>query len=299
MLGKNSSLQFKQTAVTATDAVDLLEESLVNERLMYDGDADSLIGGRQQGIETVNAAGVMAEMPGGSFKFRPRYKDLEKAFLYALGGATVSDSGPTAFEVEVDRAGAQVEKFHNCYIDQLVWESEKKGSATVQLDVIAKTSEKAASLTASPTYTNVIGVAPVKHSALVITGTTGISGLTPEKFSFTLKNNLQDDEFANSDSRLSVPAEQFECEVSMDVDVTEALATHINTWYTNKTILELIATYSTGGLSAAFTFNVISTTQLPNVNGTGIQKVTLTFVGKAVKSGTPEDMFQYSIDSTP
>jgi len=281
--GKNSALGFKAgDTVADTDVCDLISESMKDEREVFNESENTLIGGRQ---ENVADAVCTKQNPGGSFTFRPRYSEIEKAFALALCGGTttlipVATGELTAFSVTVDKAGAKTEKYSDCVVSELTFSSEQNNPAEIQIDLIAKS---CADSSITPDYTSIGGVVPVMHSDLVMTDDIA-AGLNIYKYQLHINNNVDSELYGNSATRQVLQAQQFDADLELELDLTASLASAWKTAYVNKTALVLTATYDNETDDPfVIQFSGIITSPLPEITSPGTQKATVTFDGKAVK----------------
>lgn len=291
-VGKKSALMFSKTAIAVGDGIDLISEGMKNLNEIYEGDTESIHGGRQR--DAADAI-VVAEKPGGSFSYHPRYTELSKLFELALGAGdddawTPLETGDLSeFYIEVHHSDALKELYTGCVINELVLRSEERKPLVATPTIIATSAAVEASPT-TPTYAGVGGVSPIMHSDLVVTGDAGISGVKPFHLQHSIKNNMEEDGFANSKNRQFKDAEGFDCDLEMEVKLTSTLAGYLRTWYnngTNRPVVEVVSTYSNGGLSAAITFQGILVSEPPAIDSPSRQKYTAQFSGKAVWGGSP------------
>jgi len=297
--GKDSVLLINQSTITEADGVDLVSESMVNSHETYEGDADSLHGGRQRDGED---AIVVAEKPSGSFSYRPRYTELSELLELALGGGSDTAWIPLetgdldTFNIEVQHSDALAESYAGCVVNELVLRSEQNSPLVAMVTLLAASAAIEAT-PETPTYAGVGGVAPIMHNDLVITGDAGITGLKPFNFQLGIKNNLEEDGFANSINRQFMDAEGFDCDLEMEVKLTLELGTYLNTWNTTspKPMLEIVATYSSGDLSMAITFQGILSSDPPKIENAGRQKYTMQFSGRAIWGGSPRAITSHMV----
>lgn len=281
--GKNSALGFKVgDTVANTDVVDLVSESMINEKEVFDG-SGSLIGGRQLNIAD---AVCLKESPAGSFTFRPRYADIIPTFLLALSDGTTTpvpvESGELdVFAIKVSKAAAYCELYTGCVVNQLKFVSEQNNPAEITIDALAKT---CASSTLTPDYTSIAGVAMVLHSDLTLGGDAMLASQKVYKVELTIKNNVDSELYANSKTRSVLQGGQFEVDLALDLDLTATLAGLWATKYNAKTQVQVELTYDGGTPEFTISFNGIISNPLPQISSAGIQRATMQLSGRAIKS---------------
>lgn len=282
-----------ETAIAGGRSLDLISESLVNERPSEQ--MANLIGERMPRDTNEQRS---YQRPGGSFSFRPRLADLPLLFQACMG-TSASPFTPLSVDItdltkrvlppvaaQVSRyQGADAELLCGLRFDEFTWTSEGAKESTVDVTCLGQCGFDEAS-PADPDYSGLVGVSPLFHSMLSFGG--DVSGLKAYKYVLHSKNNTMQDGIANADQREHFPVGDFECDLSLDIPVNPALLTLWRGWHTAGTLVHIPATYTvSAGHTALFDFYGVCTTPPPNVSDRGPQRKTISFKG-LVKSGTPD-----------
>jgi len=228
------------THVASTDGVDLQSENLVTERPLLE--VPNLNGSRERNTALEN---VIARItPSGTFSFLPRSVQLNLlAELLLGGGSSVAGWYPTSSAtltpvyVNVCKANAKVTT--NLYaeqilgvINELTLSSQQNGALQAEVGLVGKTSTRVAGVT--PTYANISGKSPFLHSQLVVSGDLG--ALAPYSMKLSMKNNVNEEGYANSMTRQFIENGQFEADLELEVNFNDTTLQLIKDKYEESAI---------------------------------------------------------------
>jgi hypothetical protein len=278
-----TDLIFSKATITATDVVDLKNESLKNDIVTLE------TGEKQNSIfDSASYTVVSQYNPNGGFSWYPRFNNLNSYLEMAFGttGPYTPSKTLVAGKLQVTRSGPITELYTPCYVDEFNITGEEGQPLLFETTLMIGSGSKITTGVVTPSYTNVEAGMPLMFDMMALSGDIGIA----EKifsYKLTTKRNLKG-EYANSTNRNMFSVGKYEAqldiELAMNVTTLALLDTYFDTTDRRKPVMDITATWSDGTNSMAITFTGHVTSPRPNITSTEAQRFTLSF--KGVLSGT-------------
>lgn len=240
-----------------------------SENMLYEPDIQDFTGltGARGTSKTSRRAGNIAL--GGDINVHARQNIIGNWLYWAMGGGNGGspslDNGvlPTITLV-VDRVVRKA-TFAGCKIDTLELASEVNGPLLIHPSMLAMNYTDAIGGSTTPSYDDQVTYPILMHHGLTLT--VDGSSIELNKMNLTLNNNLDGDHFVNSQFRTVIPETRREIALTLGCDWdTQTMVTRaVWTKFLSGSTAALVATYTDGSNSVAFTMPYVRITAVPGV----------------------------------